>query len=129
MQKLPAHLFAAESDYGALYDTRVANWSSSPPLRKGYRFTYETISNVEQLKATLRNGRYVWPGGYPLYFICADGESLSFEGVESNLRKVLGAFKTGATDWRVVGCAINWEDSDLTCAHTGARIESAYGDS
>ena len=30
--------------------------------------------------------------------------------------------------WRAMGVQINWEDTELTCAHTGERIQSAYGD-
>lgn len=126
---LSAHLMASESD-GGLYDTRSEGWSKKP-LRPNYRRTFSQINSAAELKATLRNGAYAWPGGYPLYFIAADGEALSFDSVRANLREVVGAithpsrFERG---WRVIGCEVNWENPDLTCAHSGERIDSAYAD-
>lgn len=123
------HLFISDSD-GALYDTRRANWSASAPLRPDYRRTHARIETGRQLKATLRAGAFAWPGGYPLYFITADGAALSFAAVRQELRQALQAIADNDTQsgWRVVACDINWEDSDLTCEHTGKRIESAYGE-
>ena len=119
------HLFT--SDSGALYDTRVANWHHEP-LRPDYRRTFAAIDNTAQLRATLRAGPYAWPGGYPLFFITSDGAALSFAAVRSELRQVLESISTGASDgFRVVACAINYEDSDLTCDHTGEQIPAAYG--
>ena len=70
---------------------------------------------------------YVWPGGYPTFFLTSDGEALSLAAAKSQRRNILEAMAGGYNDgWRVVGVSINWEDADLTCAHTGAPIESAY---
>ncbi len=124
---LSAHLMASEAD-GGLYDTRSEGWSKKP-LRPNYCRTFSRINSAAELKATLRNGAHAWPGGYPLYFIAADGEALSFDSVRANLRDVLGAFADPfEKDWRVIGCRVNWEDPDLTCAHSGERIDSAYAD-
>ena len=84
----------------------------------------------KQLKEALRNGPYAWPGGYPLYFIAADGEALSFKAVQENLREVMRAtcFRHYGEQWRVVGVDINWEDEHLYCAHSNERIPSAYGE-
>jgi hypothetical protein len=30
--------------------------------------------------------------------------------------------------WRIVAYDVNWEDADLTCDHTGEKIESAYAE-
>ena len=83
-----------------------------------------------ELKTVLRNGKYAWPGGYPIYFIASDGEALSFDTVKENYREVLYAMKYFGdfSGWNVVGYDINWEDDYLTCAHTGDKIESAYGE-
>lgn len=122
------HLFTSSED-GALYDTRAAEWSRRPPLRAVYRRTFSTIATAAELKATLRAGCYAWPGAYPLYFVTSDGAALSFESVRAELRQVLNAIVSGANDgWRVVACQVNWEDSELTCDHSGKPIESAYGD-
>lgn len=85
---------------------------------------------VKQLKEALRNGPYAWPGGYPLYFIAADGEALSFKAVQDNLKEVMRATysKHYGNDWRVIGVQVNWEDQHLYCGHTDERIQSAYGE-
>lgn len=84
----------------------------------------------KQLKEALRSGPYAWPGGYPLYFIAADGEALSFKAVQENLREVMRAtcFRHYDKGWRIVGVEINWEDEHLYCAHSNERIPSAYGE-
>lgn len=83
-----------------------------------------------QLCGQLRAGEYAWPGGYPVYFICADGDPISFKAVRDNLRYVLLAMRDRSFDqsWRIIGAGINWEDPYLFCAHTGERIESAYAE-
>ena len=83
-----------------------------------------------ELKNCIRDGKYAWPGGYPIYFIASDGEALSFDAVKENYRHVLYAMKYLGhfSGWNVVAWAINWDDEDLTCAHSGDKIESAYGE-
>lgn len=81
------------------------------------------------LKNALRNGPYAWPGGYPLFFITSDGAALSFDAVRQEIRQVIWSMRHGVNDgWRVVAVDVNWEDSDLTCEHTGKRIGCAYGE-
>ncbi len=122
------HLFCA-SDDGALYDTRLPEWSGKPPLRANFSRHHGTIRDTADLKACLRAGAFAFPGGYPLYFVADDGESLSFEAVRANLRNVLDSISGNHRDgWRVVAMATNWEDDELTCSHTGKPIPSAYGD-
>ena len=95
--------------------------------RENYCRTHREISTVADLKATIRAGKYAWPGGYPMFFITSDGEALSFEAVEQEFGQVAYAIRHELNDgWRVVGCDINEEDADLFCAHTGKPIESAY---
>ena len=86
------------------------------------------IKTTADLKTALRNGQYAWPGGYPLYFICSDGEPLSFQSVLQEYKHVLRDIKNNCTGygWRVIACEVNWENPDLYCAHSGRRIESAY---
>ncbi len=84
---------------------------------------------VKDMKVQLRAGQFAFPGGYPLYFLTSDGEALSFEAVRSQFKQVCQSIKHRYQDgWQVVACDVNWEDGDLTCAHTGKRIESAYAD-
>lgn len=129
-KKIPDHLFVGDSTNGALYDTRQPDWSRKAPLRPIYRYTFATIENAAQLKATLRNGAYACPGGYPLFFITADGAALSFEAVRAELRQCLYSLHTSnrRDGWHIVACDINYEDGELYCAHSGERIESAYAE-
>lgn len=78
----------------------------------------------------MRNGPYAWPGGYPLYFVTADGEALSFKAARAERRNILQALAYNDTrsGWFVVGVDVNWEDAGLACAHSGERIQSAYAD-
>jgi len=72
---------------------------------------------------------YAWPGGYPRYFVMNDGEALSFEAARENRRLILESIRDRASDgWEIAACAINWEDPQLYCAHSGALIPSAYAD-
>lgn len=93
-------------------------------------YTHNHINSVRQLKETLRAGPTAWPGGYPLYFITADSEPLSFASVRECLREIMEAMTNdhGAPSWRIVGCEINQEDPNLYCSHSNERIESAYAE-
>jgi hypothetical protein len=125
---LPAHLFVSDCD-GHLYDTREPDWSGRPPLRRHYQTRPRHLRTAADVKAALRAGPYAWPGGYPLFFVAADGEALSFNAVRDNLREVLPAMsQPWDRSWRVVNVDINYEDPELCCAHTGERIPSAYGE-
>lgn len=86
--------------------------------------------NISEFRKAMRNGPYAWPGGYPLYFLMSDGEALSFEAAKAERRNVLEALRDNDTwsGWHVCAVVVNWEDGELTCAHTGERIESAYVD-
>ena len=85
------------------------------------------INSISDFRRAMRNGPYAWPGGYPCYFLTSDGEALSFDAARQERRNILEAIRDhDNSGWRVVGMDINWEDGELTCAHTGKRIESAY---
>jgi hypothetical protein len=64
-----------------------------------------------------------WPGGYPIYFLTADGEPLCPHCVEANRQEIEAAMD----GWEVVGSDIHWEGEPLICAHCYVEIESAYG--
>lgn len=122
----PDHLFISETD-GGIYDTRKEEWHLKP-IRANYRKTYSQIKNVNQLKSTLRNGSYTWPGGYPLFFVTSDGEALHFDCVLDNFRSVVDSVRNSIHDgWQVIGCEVNYE-SELYCDHCSEQIESAYLD-
>lgn len=122
---LSTHLFCSSTD-GALFDTRMDGWQSHP-IRPVYSMTYGAIDDTHKLRATLRAGAYAWPGGYPLYFVTSDGAALSFDAVRDNYALCAASIRDKNDDgWRVTCTAINWEDQDLICEHTGKPIESAY---
>ena len=113
-------LFAFES---CLY----RNSAFSTPLRTNYKRTHRNIKSGQDLRATLRAGEFAWPGGYQMFFITSDGAALSFDSVRKNLRSVLDSIRTHCNDgWRVVACDINYEDTELTCDHSGESIPAAY---
>lgn len=81
-----------------------------------------------EIKRQLRNGPFAWPGGYPLFFTTRDCAALCFDCTRKEWRQVVwDVLRNASTGWRVDACDVNWEDSDLTCAHCNKRIESAYG--
>lgn len=90
---------------------------------------YLRIRDTNELRHALRGGRFAWPGGYPCFFVVDDGEALSFKAVLDNYREVADSVRNQHNDgWRVVGIAVNYEDPQLYCAHSGERIESAYAE-
>lgn len=126
------HFFVSSSD-GALYDTRVPDWSHQKPLRPVFSRAFPAINTTAEFKAALRNGAYAWPGGYQMYLICDDGGALCFDCARKNARDILWAIendKPGSRDcddWRVMATNINYEDSDLRCDHCSQPIPAAYG--
>lgn len=69
----------------------------------------------------------VWPGGYPVVYLTADGGVLCPYCASM-------AEREGLTDdphdsqWYIVAYEIHFEGSPRLCDHCGAEIESAYGD-
>lgn len=124
---LPNHLFLASD--GALYDTRQADWSKTP-LRPNYSRHVARIESTADFKACLRAGAHAWPGGYPLYFVTADGAAFSFDAARAEAREIIAAILSGdkSGGWQVVALETNFEDSNLICDISGNRIESAYAE-
>lgn len=120
---MPFHFLISESD-GNLYDVRQDGWHSLPPLRKAFRMHKRLIKSVADLKAAIRAGNRVWPGGYGCYFITADGSILSFEAVTENLTEVIDAIQSGnQCGWHVTALATTETDTEsVYCDHTGKRI-------
>lgn len=91
-----------------------------------------TISSIAEFRAAMRQGPYAWPGGYPLFWLMADGEACAFDVAKTERRAFLEALRDRdirpRDSWLPVALEVNWEDSELVCAHTGKPIESAYGD-
>ena len=82
-----------------------------------------------ELKQFVRSGGYAWPGGYPTYALCADGEVLDVRSVCENYKQILYATRYPNTNemWRIVAIDVHWEGEPLYCANSNRPIESAYG--
>lgn len=101
----------------------------SAPFRENFQYTHRHIKSTADFKATLRNGEYAWPGGYPMFFYTSDGAALCFECAKKEARNTVGSIRHNMSDgWKVIGCDINYEDTSLYCDHCNGKIESAYGD-
>ena len=88
-----------------------------------------TREKMKHVRYALRR-KYAWPGGYALYLIMADGESLCVTCGRENYRLLVKetarpGFNTG---WRVETIDANYEDPRLFCCNCGKRIESAYAE-
>lgn len=89
---------------------------------------HERIENTIQLRETIRAGEYAWPGAYPVALLMDDGDVICIKCGRDNYRSLSESLRMNLRDgWRTEGCFINWEDENLSCAHCGGRIESAYG--
>jgi hypothetical protein len=88
------------------------------------------IKNVKDFGEALKDGPYAWPGGYPLFFVTADGEALAFSTAWEERSIIVQALLNNDQrgGWYVIGTDINWEDPELMDDHTGKRIESAYAE-
>lgn len=85
---------------------------------------------LAEVKNAIRN-KYTWPGGYPLFLVMEGGAAVSIDAARECWRDIVAAHLDHAargTGWRVAAVAINWEEPDLYCEHSGARIESAYAE-
>jgi len=71
---------------------------------------------------------YVFPGGYPLYYVTEDGGELCPPCANEN-RALDPHNVDDDPQWHIVAADTNWEDADLTCDHCGLLIECADGDS
>lgn len=91
------------------------------------------IRTVAEFRAAIRSGSHAWPGGYPLYFVMADGEALSFAAAKSERRNIIEAISDKHkgypnNGWLPYGTEVNWKDGELYCSHSNERIESAYAE-
>ena len=69
---------------------------------------------------------FAWPGGYPLYYILADGETMCVL-CANGMNDSDASPDAEDPQWRIVGYEIHWEGEPLVCAHCRTEIHSAYG--
>lgn len=70
---------------------------------------------------------YAWPGGYPIYYLCADGGILCPDCANKEIDLIAVAKRDCDKQWQLEGYGIHWEGEPLPCDHCGKEIESAYG--
>ena len=82
---------------------------------------------LTEYRKAIHNGAYAWPGGYPIYFICDDGAALCFNCAKKERRNIIESICRNIRDgWNLAATDINYEDTELVCAHCGKPIEAAY---
>ena len=70
---------------------------------------------------------YAWPGGYPVYYITADGGTLC-SGCARMAEDDKLSPNSDDAQWHIVTAGVNYEDDLFYCDHCSERIESAYGE-
>jgi|ETNvirnome_6_100_1030635.scaffolds.fasta_scaffold48211_2 hypothetical protein len=83
------------------------------------------INNIRELGNSLREGRWVWPGGYEKLFIANDGAVICFTCVNGEIKSVLDSMKNEINDgWRVIGTdATCNSDETPNCEHCNYEFE------
>lgn len=119
---MQSYYMVGECD-GALYDTRAQNWSDKP-LRANFAWHHRKIESVADFKATLRAGKFTFPGGYELFFITGDGAAICFDCARDNFALIADSIKTDTNDgWRIVACDIaEHYESGLSCDHCSREL-------
>lgn len=77
------------------------------------------------------NGRlpaYAWPGGYPMFYLTADGGVLCPDCANGEHGSEASTSPEADAQWQIVAYDANWEDPHLFCDHCSERIESAYAE-
>lgn len=69
---------------------------------------------------------HVWPGGYPVVYIVADGGELC-PACANGENHSDASVETDSYQWLLIGSVIHWEGEPILCSHCYAQIESAYG--
>lgn len=72
--------------------------------------------------------KYAWPGGYPIYYLMADGGVICADCANKETELIAQADEYLDKQWQIEGKDINWEDASMYCDHCSRRIESAYAE-
>lgn len=116
---MPAHLHVFE---GGLWDHR--RLFGDREFRPRYAWHHRTIDDTAQLRATIRAGKYAWPGGYEVFFVTSDGACLCMDCATREYRQIANAVRNRLRDgWRVEGTSsTDWCDDRTDCDHCGRTI-------
>lgn len=82
----------------------------------------------KELIASLREGPFTSTGSYPKFWFSRDSV-FSYAAIMAHALEACRAARSNDySEWRILGCDVNWENPALFCDETGDRIESAYAD-
>jgi len=98
------------------------------PAKRTAQTAYKGITDLKKglgLEPGKELPSYVWPGGYPVYYITADGGALCPKCANENAEQ---EDDPNDPQWFLIAQEANWEDENLFCDACSAHIESAYGD-
>jgi hypothetical protein len=82
------------------------------------------VNRLEAMRLIARN-KFAWPGGYEIFAITADGETVCHECIRKEYRSIYRATRDKGTDaqWEVAGHALDCEtESQTFCAHCNRII-------
>jgi hypothetical protein len=82
------------------------------------------MANIEEMRKDGVYESFTWPGGYPIYYITADGGVLCPKCANENYEQTCDP---NDSQWFIIDCDVNWEDETLYCDHCNELVESAYG--
>lgn len=111
---------------GALYDAR----NLARTIRPLYARHVRDITNTVEMRASIRAGKYAFPGGYECFFIADDGACICHDCARKEYRLISASINSKSRDgWRIVAldCACNVDDF-LMCAHCSRVIVEACED-
>ena len=91
-----------------------------------------------QAHEAIRSAAQKWSftGGYPVFAIMADGESLCPDCLKENLKRIVQATHDHEQNhgspifegWVIQAAEVNWEDTHNYCCNCNSRIPSAYAE-
>ncbi len=114
MKTLPARFSEFE---GTLY-------RDNKPFRENYARGHRSIETVADMKSSLRNGPYAWPGGYSILYVTSDGGLLCSDCARKNFRHITDSIRNGSSDgWKVESACIEAVSAD--CARE-ANVETNF---
>ncbi len=126
------HLSSAKT--GAVY-IRAVDVRTGKSIRVPYRFEDSfaehhaaAVALVRALSGRKRCITGARNGGSSYLFVFSNFSALYIRGDAKRADVDCARFYSSDPELRVIGCEVNWEDPELFCDITGARIESAYAE-
>ena len=112
------------SDTGDLIN--CDNWAV---VREHYQHHYRDITTPSELastiRAAIRTGGHVWPGGYAVFFITSGGGVICHSCAIAEYWNIVDSMRRDISDgWRIVGAGYSPDiDDEINCDHCNGEIE------